>query len=175
MAGTLLAGRISARLPFRRGLVLLCGIHHLPALVYLALATWTPASPMVVAAAILAEQFAYGMGTIGVKLILLRFASEGPYRTAHFSYASALSGVAAVASGMFSGALQQAIGYQAFFSCVVAVSILVVLVPAGLGTHASERLKTREIGHAAWLPRSAGPPRRTRTASLREHSWRWWR
>lgn len=139
MAGTLLAGRISAKLSFRRGLVLLCAIYHLPALVYLALAAWTPASVAVVAAAILAEQFAYGMGTIGVKLILLRFASDGPYRTAHFSYASALSGVGAAASGMASGAFQQAVGYQAFFAGVVAVSILVVVVTARLGGAARDR------------------------------------
>jgi PAT family beta-lactamase induction signal transducer AmpG len=138
IAGTVIGGRLSAKLEPRRAIVILCGAYHLPALVYLALAASTPDSVLLVAGAILAEQFAYGVGAIGLKLILLRFVAEGPYKTAHFSFASGVSGVGATASGMFSGAFQQWLGYQAFFACVVAVSILVLLLTAYLSASARE-------------------------------------
>lgn len=117
---------MAGRLGQRRALPSLCLAFNLPALVYLILAGTQP-SLMVVALAIATEQFAYGVGSIGLKLATLS-AAEGPYETAHCAFAGALSGVGAIAAGMFSGTIQATFGYGVFFFLALAASIPPLLV-----------------------------------------------
>jgi hypothetical protein len=50
---------------------------------------------------------------------MMRSLSEGSFRTAHFAFATSLSGLAATLAGMLSGSLQVVLGYPAFFAWTV--------------------------------------------------------
>jgi PAT family beta-lactamase induction signal transducer AmpG len=129
MLGALLGGAAAARLGLERVLVGLCAAFSSPALLYLLLAWSRPRSLVVVAAAIAAEQLAYGMGSIGLKLLLMRALAAGPYPTAHFALAAGLCALTATGAGMLSGHLQAGLGYAGFFGAA-ALAALPALIAA---------------------------------------------
>jgi len=113
--GALVGGWVAEKVGLQRVLLGLCLAFNLPALAYLLLARWPPESMAVISAAIAAEQLVYGIGTVGLKLIMMQSVSEGRYRTSHFAFAAGLSGLSATAAGMASGWLQARLGYFGFF------------------------------------------------------------
>jgi MFS transporter, PAT family, beta-lactamase induction signal transducer AmpG len=128
MAGALIGGWISVRVGVRAALVGLCAAFNFPAVVYVLLAWWRPRSVAVVGAAIVFEQLVYGIGIIGLKLVMMQAVAQGRYQTAHFAFASSLSGLGAAAAGMFSGWLQASLGYRGFFVWTVIAAIPVLFV-----------------------------------------------
>ena len=128
VTGAVVGGWMAGRLGRRRAMIPFCLAFNLPALVYLALAANQPSLPMI-ALAIATEQFAYGLGSIGLKLATFS-AAEGPYETAHCAFAGALSGAGAMVSGMASGALQGTLGYGGFFALAVLAAAPTLFVAA---------------------------------------------
>jgi PAT family beta-lactamase induction signal transducer AmpG len=112
--GALMGGSLATRIGERRAVIPLCLCFNVPALVYLLLAGLAPSLP-VIAAAIVLEQMAYGVGSIGLKLAVLS-AAKGPYETAHCAFAGGLAGIGAIVAGMLSGTVQSTLGYLGFFA-----------------------------------------------------------
>jgi MFS transporter, PAT family, beta-lactamase induction signal transducer AmpG len=131
--GAVLGGWIARRLGQTRAFVPLCLAFNLPALFYLALASTQP-SLTVVAGVIAAEQLAFGVGSVGLKLATLS-AAQGRYETAHCAFAGALSGVGAIVAGMLSGALQTTFGYFGFFF----LAVLATLPPLAVASICARR------------------------------------
>jgi PAT family beta-lactamase induction signal transducer AmpG len=127
MSGTLLGGYIGSRLGMRRTLTVFCILFNLPALVYWLLAVYRPESLLLVQAAILSEQLACGVGTIGLKLVMMQLAN-GQYETAHLAFTTGIAGLAITFGGMGSGLLQARLGYEAFFGCVLVASLCAIAV-----------------------------------------------
>jgi PAT family beta-lactamase induction signal transducer AmpG len=124
MCGSLAGGAISSRFGLARALVPLSILFNAPAAIY-GLFAWTrPESRGLVAAAVVADQISYGIGFIGLKLVMMESLATGRHRTAHFAFATSLSGFAATLAGMLSGSIQAFVGYRAFF-----VWALVAAVP----------------------------------------------
>jgi PAT family beta-lactamase induction signal transducer AmpG len=121
VGGSLLGGWLSSRLGTRRMAVPLCLAFNLPGAMYLLLAWQRPHSLLLIGLAIAAEQLAYGVGYVGLKLATLS-AAEGPYQTAHCAFAGALAGLGALAAGMVSGTVQSGLGYRGFFAWAVVAS-----------------------------------------------------
>jgi PAT family beta-lactamase induction signal transducer AmpG len=128
-AGGLLGGWFISRIGLKRALWPLVLAMHLPNTLYIALAAWQPASLVVVSGAIAIEQFGYGFGFTAYMVFMLQVAAgEGghhpqgnPHKTAHFALCTGFMALGMMLPGMWSGWLQQQLGYTAFFVwCCVA-------------------------------------------------------
>jgi PAT family beta-lactamase induction signal transducer AmpG len=128
IAGALLGGLFSARRGLRATFFLLLLALNVPHLTYLYLSQTRPASLAVIAAAVTVEKFGYGFGSVGHMLYMMQQMAPGPYQTAHYAFATGIMGLCMMSTGMVSGVLQQAVGYQGFFIVVLAASTLPLFV-----------------------------------------------
>lgn len=124
-AGGLLGGWFISRLGLRRALWPLVFSMHLPNGLYVALAAWQPQELALVSAAIAVEQFGYGFGFTAYMVFLLQVAAgpdgANPHKTAHYAIGTGFMALGMMLPGMWSGWLQQQLGYLDFFVwCCVA-------------------------------------------------------
>jgi PAT family beta-lactamase induction signal transducer AmpG len=121
-AGGLLGGWFISRVGLKRALWPLVLSMHLPNTLYVALAAWQPGSLAVVSGAIAIEQFGYGFGFTAYMVFMLQVASgpggdgeENPHKAAHYALCTGFMALGMMLPGMWSGWLQQHLGYTAFF------------------------------------------------------------
>jgi PAT family beta-lactamase induction signal transducer AmpG len=127
IAGALLGGFFAARLGLRRALILLCLALNVPHVTYLYLSQVRPESLTLITVAVTIEKFGYGFGSVGHMLYMMQQMAPGPYKTAHYAFATGIMGLCMMSTGMVSGYLQQALGYQAFFVAAICASALPVV------------------------------------------------
>jgi MFS transporter, PAT family, beta-lactamase induction signal transducer AmpG len=132
IVGALLGGLFSARRGLRASFFLLLLALNVPHLTYLYLSQVRPESLVLVALAVTVEKLGYGFGSVGHMLYMMQQMAPGPYKTAHYAFATGIMGLCMMSTGMVSGALQQAVGYQGFFVVVVLASV----VPLAVAWHA---------------------------------------
>ena len=128
IAGALLGGLFAARRGLRASFFLLLLALNVPHLTYVYLSQARPESLAAIAAAVTLEKFGYGFGSVGHMLYMMQQMAPGPYKTAHYAFATGIMGLCMMTTGMVSGVLQQAIGYQGFFIVVLAASVLPLFV-----------------------------------------------
>jgi PAT family beta-lactamase induction signal transducer AmpG len=128
IAGALLGGLFSARRGLRATFFILLLALNVPHLTYLYLSQARPESLAVVALAVTIEKFGYGFGSVGHMLYMMQQMAPGPYKTAHYAFATGVMGLCMMSTGMVSGILQQAVGYQGFFVVVLVASVLPLVV-----------------------------------------------
>ena len=68
----------------------------------------------IIFSAIVLEQFAYGFGFTAFMLYMMYFA-DGPYKTSHYAICTAFMALGMMLPGMWSGWLQELLGYNHFF------------------------------------------------------------
>ena len=68
----------------------------------------------IIFSAIVLEQFAYGFGFTAFMLYMMYFA-DGPYKTSHYAICTAFMALGMMLPGMWSGWLQELVGYNHFF------------------------------------------------------------
>jgi PAT family beta-lactamase induction signal transducer AmpG len=124
IGGALLGGFFAARLGLKRALIVLCLALNVPHVTYLYLSQVRPESLTLITVAVTIEKFGYGFGSVGHMLYMMQQMAPGPYKTAHYAFATGIMGLCMMSSGMASGYLQQALGYQAFFVAAICASIL---------------------------------------------------
>jgi MFS transporter, PAT family, beta-lactamase induction signal transducer AmpG len=127
--GGLLGGASISRWGLRACLWPMVAIMHLPDLVFVYLSWALPTSYPLIVALVGVEQFGYGFGFTAYMMFLIRLA-DGPYKTAHYAIATGLMALSVTLTGMFTGALQERIGYQWFFLWVVVSIVPGVIVAA---------------------------------------------
>jgi len=97
---------------------------HVPNTVYVLLALWQPSSLWLVSAAIATEQFGYGFGFTAYMVFMLMVAggADGSaiHKTAHYALCTGFMALGMMIPGMWSGWLQDQMGYVNFFiwACV---------------------------------------------------------
>ncbi len=99
---------------------------NLPDAVYVLLAYLQPESLLPVVIAVGVEQFGYGLGFAAYTLYML-YVSRGAHSTAHFAICTGFMALGMMLPGMFSGWLQESLGYQHFF-----VWVLIATIPSFL-------------------------------------------
>ncbi len=136
-AGGLLGGWWISRVGLARALWPLVLAMHVPNVLYVVLAAWPPmvagadgtAALAVVTAAVAVEQFGYGFGFTAYMVFMLQVAArapgggagDNPHKTAHYALCTGFMALGMMLPGMWSGWLQQALGYTLFFVwCCVA-------------------------------------------------------
>ena len=98
---------------------------NLPNSMYLLLAWFTPSSYWLIGSAVAIEQFGYGFGFTAYMMYMIYISSEGKYKTAHFAFSTGFMALGMMLPGMFSGMIQEALGYTNFF-----VWVLISMIPA---------------------------------------------
>lgn len=136
--GGLLGGWAISRVGLKRALWPMVAAMHLPNVVFLAMAWSHPGSLWIVAAALAVEQFGYGLGFTAYMMYMVLVA-EGPHKTAHYSICTGFMALGMMIPGLWSGWLQDHLGYLHFFAWVLIATIPSVLmaalirVPEGFG------------------------------------------
>ena len=102
---------------------------NLPNAMYLLLAIFRPDSLFAINAAIAIEQFGYGFGFAAFLMVLI-YIAEGERKTSHYAIATGFMALGMMIPGLFSGWLQDLIGYQSFFVWVLIATIPSFLVAA---------------------------------------------
>lgn len=95
---------------------------NLPDVVYIYLAYALPDNFLVINICVAIEQFGYGFGFTAYMLYMI-YVSEGDHKTAHFAITTAFMALGMMIPGMFSGWLQEIIGYRHFFIWVMIATI----------------------------------------------------
>lgn len=116
--GGILGGIAVAQHGLRKWIWPLALALNLPNLAYVGLAFWQPVSLWWISAAVVIEQFGYGFGFTAYMLFMIYF-SDGPNKTAHYAICTGFMALGMMIPGMFSGWIQENIGYQWFFLWVV--------------------------------------------------------
>ena len=127
--GGIIGGIVAARDGLKRWLWPMVIAINVPNAVYLFLAAVRPESFLVINAAVAVEQFGYGFGFTAFLLYLI-YVAEGEFKTAHYAIGTGLMALGMMIPGMFSGWLQELVGYQEFFVWVLVATIPSFLVTA---------------------------------------------
>ncbi|OWQ46492.1 MFS transporter [Roseateles noduli] len=136
--GGLLGGWIISRVGLKRALWPLVLAMHVPNVVFLAMAYAHPGSLAVISAALAVEQFGYGLGFTAY-LMYMVLVAEGPHKTAHYAICTGFMALGMMLPGMWSGWLQDHLGYPHFFAWVLIATIpslvmtALIRIPEGFG------------------------------------------
>ncbi len=127
--GGLLGGFVASRRGLKYWLWPMVFIIHLPDAMFIYLSHIQPTDFVLINAAVALEQFGYGFGFTAYMLFMIMI-SEGEHKTAHYAICTGFMALGMMLPGMFSGALQEAIGYKNFFLWVMASTIPGFIVAA---------------------------------------------
>ena len=136
--GGLLGGWIISRVGLKLALWPLILLMHVPNIAFLMLALAKPTSLVVISAALAVEQFGYGLGFTAYLMYMILVA-DGPHKTAHYAICTGFMALGMMLPGMWSGWLQQQLGYLSFFVWVMVATVpsfamaALVKIPAGFG------------------------------------------
>ena len=120
--GGLLGGFLAARNGLKYWLWWMVIAINVPDLVYAYLAYALPENLFTIHVCVAIEQFGYGFGFTAYMLYMIHV-SEGEHKTAHYAICTGLMALGLMLPGMFSGWLQETIGYQSFFVWVMISTI----------------------------------------------------
>ena len=129
LGGGILGGVAISRRGLRFWLWPMVFIMHLPDLAFVYLAYAQPSSNLLISAAVAVEQFGYGFGFTAYMLYMIMVA-EGEHKTAHYAICTGIMALGMMLPGMFSGWLQDHVGYRHFFLWVLISTIPGFIVAA---------------------------------------------
>jgi PAT family beta-lactamase induction signal transducer AmpG len=154
-AGVLLGGYLISRKGLKSCLWAMVAATHLPDMVYIFLAQNQSRHMFLVSTSVALEQFGYGFGFAAYTMFMI-MVSEGRHKTAHYGICTGLMALGMMLPGMFSGTIQQMLGYKNFFIYTMMWGIpgimmaAIVDIPANFGIRSSKRPEA-----LAELPESA--------------------
>ncbi|MEJ2544224.1 MAG: hypothetical protein P8Y99_09165 [Calditrichaceae bacterium] len=120
--GGILGGFLAARHGLKFWLFPMAIAMNLPNVVYVYLSYFQPGQFWIVNTCVAIEQFGYGFGFTAYMLFMI-MVSEGKHKTAHFAITTGFMALGMMLPGMFSGWLQEHIGYQHFFIWVLIATL----------------------------------------------------
>jgi PAT family beta-lactamase induction signal transducer AmpG len=104
-------------------------IMHTPDLAFVYLSHFQPTNFVLINIAVAAEQFGYGFGFTAYMMFMI-MVSQGEHKTAHYAICTGIMALGMMLPGMYSGALQEQIGYPRFFEWVLISTIPGFIVAA---------------------------------------------
>lgn len=131
IVGSLVGGWLVSRVGLRKSLLALCLCLNVPNVTFLILSQALPSNYYVIAGIVTFEKLGWGIGCVGHMIYMMQQIAPGPYKTAHYTIATALMGACMMLTGAVSGYLENRVGYQWFFIIVLlaaAPSIVVTLM-----------------------------------------------
>jgi PAT family beta-lactamase induction signal transducer AmpG len=130
--GGLLGGFVASKHGLKAWLWPMVCIIHLPDAMFIYLACAQPNNLLVISAAVALEQFGYGFGFTAYMLYMI-YIARGDHKTAHYAICTGFMALGMMIPGMWSGWLQELVGYQHFFVWVILATVpsflVVLLIP----------------------------------------------
>ena len=120
--GGIMGGFFAAKHGLKVWIIWMALAMKLPDLVYVFMAGTQPESYLLINIFIATEQFGYGFGFTAY-LLFMMMVSDGENKTAHYAICTGFMALGMMIPGMFSGALQESIGYYHFFIWVMVATI----------------------------------------------------
>jgi PAT family beta-lactamase induction signal transducer AmpG len=122
----LLGGLLGGYAIYRKGLkfwiwIMVCAV-HLPDLVYVYLSRAMAQNLYLINLCVAVEQFGYGFGFTAYTMFMI-MVSEGEYKTVHYAISTGIMALGMMVPAMFSGWLQEQLGYSNYFLWVMAATI----------------------------------------------------
>jgi PAT family beta-lactamase induction signal transducer AmpG len=129
LLGGLIGGFVAARDGLKHWLWPMALAIHLPNFAFLYLAYAQPENIVLITAAVAVEQFGYGFGFTAYLLYCV-YVATGKHETVHYALCTGCMAMGMMIPGMWSGWLQDLIGYQHFFVWVILAMIPSLLAVA---------------------------------------------
>jgi PAT family beta-lactamase induction signal transducer AmpG len=129
MCGALLGGFVVARQGLKFWLWPMLLAIHVPDAVFIWLAQVQPGNLFAIGAGIAVEQFGYGFGFTALLLYMI-YLARGQHATAHYAICTGFMALGLMLPGLWSGQLQQLLGYKHFFVWVILATIPSFIVAA---------------------------------------------
>jgi PAT family beta-lactamase induction signal transducer AmpG len=124
IVGSILGGWFVAGRGLKKSLLILCLALNVPNLTFLYLGWARPESLWVIGSIFFIEKLGWGFGAVGHMIYMMQQIAPGPYKTAHYAFATGLGlSFCMTATGWISGYLQMAVGYQTYFIIALLASI----------------------------------------------------
>jgi PAT family beta-lactamase induction signal transducer AmpG len=127
--GGLLGGMVASRQGLKYWLWPMVFSMHLPDAVFVYLAYAQPDNFALINLCVAVEQFGYGFGFTAYMLYML-YMARGRHETAHYAICTGFMALGMMLPGMFSGWLEDVLGYQHFFLWVMLATLPGFLVVA---------------------------------------------
>jgi len=125
--GGLLGGFMIAKDGLKKWLWFMIIAINIPDLLYVYLAFVQPTNILIVYTCVAIEQFGYGFGFTAYMMYMIYIAA-GEFKTSHFALATGFMALGMMIPSMFSGMIQEAIGYKYFFIwvCIATVPSFII-------------------------------------------------
>jgi PAT family beta-lactamase induction signal transducer AmpG len=95
---------------------------HLPDAVFIWLAYAQPGNLFAIGMGVAIEQFGYGFGSTALFLYMI-YIARGEHQTAHYAVCTGFMALGMMMPGMWSGWLQEQLGYPHFFVWVILATV----------------------------------------------------
>jgi PAT family beta-lactamase induction signal transducer AmpG len=128
-AGALLGGLVVARQGLKFWLWPMLLAIHLPDAVFIWLAYAQPQHLAIIGAGVAVEQFGYGFGFTALLLYMI-YLARGEHATAYYAICTGFMALGLMLPGLWSGWLQECLGYPHFFVWVILATIPSFIVAA---------------------------------------------
>ncbi|MBE2280905.1 MAG: MFS transporter [Ignavibacteriaceae bacterium] len=125
--GGIAGGILAAKSGLKKWLWYMVIAINIPNTVYVYMSLTQPENFLIINLMVAIEQFGYGFGFTAYMLYMI-YVSEGQHKTAHFAITTGFMALGMMIPGMFSGWLQEIVGYQNFFIWVVIATIPAFIV-----------------------------------------------
>ena len=122
MLGALLGGFVVARHGLKSWLWPMLLAIHLPDAAFIWLAYAQPGNLFAIGAGVAVEQFGYGFGFMAFMLYMI-YIARGEHATAHYAICTGFMALGIMVPGIWSGWLQEQLGYPHFFVWVILATI----------------------------------------------------
>mgnify|MGYP001254874985 FL=1 len=120
--GGITGGFLAAKHGLKSWILWMALAMKLPDMVYVYMAYAQPESYLLINLLVAVEQFGYGFGFTAYLLFMMMI-SEGEHKTAYYAICTGFMALGMMIPGMFSGFLQETMGYQSFFIWVMAATV----------------------------------------------------
>lgn len=142
LLGGIVGGVLASRNGLRAWLWPMVFVMHLPDAVFIYLSQAQPQNLGVISACVGLEQFGYGFGFTAYMLYLI-YLARGEHRTAHYAIGTGFMALGVLLPGLWSGWLQEELGYSRFFIWILFATIPGFLVTALIPLDAEFGKKTK--------------------------------
>jgi PAT family beta-lactamase induction signal transducer AmpG len=129
IAGGILGGIVIAKGGLRKWIWPMVLCMCMPNLTSIYFAYFQPESLWLINAGVAFEQIGYGFGFTAYTMFMIHFC-KGEHKTAHYAICTGIMALGMMIPGMFSGDIQEWIGYKHFFIYVMICSIIPILLVA---------------------------------------------
>ena len=121
--GGILGGYLASKGGLKKWIWWMFAAINIPHILYIYMSYAQPSNLIVINLCVAGEQFGYGFGFTAYMLYMI-YVSDGNFKTVHYAICTGFMALGMMIPGMFSGWIQEALGYRHFF-----IWIFITMIP----------------------------------------------